>query len=90
VKAPAEVEDVAIEVEYVEDSFDDDDPGGDLGFCTAPIEDVVRGSLDFSKNSKAGLSRKLTEPCSGMLPTGEPSYERKPTDRKHSHRNGYV
>jgi hypothetical protein len=89
-KAPPEVEDVAIEVEYVEDSFDDENPRVGLGFCTAPIDYVVRGSLDFSFDSKASISRKFTEPCSGMLPTGEPSYERKPTGRKHSHRNGYV
>ena len=87
---PTEVEDVAIEVEYVEDSFDDDDPNADLGLCTAPVDDIVRKSLNFSDGSKAKTCGAFQMSCNEMLPTGEPSCERKPNTRNQNKRNVYV
>ena len=87
---PADVEDVAIEVEYVEDSFDDDDPKVDLGVCTAPMDDMVRNSLQFSDASKTKTCGGFQLSCNDMLPTGEPSWERKPCVRKQSKSNAYV
>ena len=72
-----------------EDSFDDDDPKADLGLCTAPMDDMVRNSLEFSDASKAKTCG-LQLSCSDMLPTGEPSCERKPSIRKQSNWNAYV
>jgi hypothetical protein len=83
-----DVEDVAIEVEYVEDSFDDDDddPRTNLGFCTVPMN-----GGDFPGGAKTRACGDYQMSCNEMLPTGEPSWERKPHVRKQSQRkNAYV
>jgi hypothetical protein len=90
---PMDVEDVAIEVEYVEDSDDDveededyeDDPEADLRMCAAPLGDVMKSSLQCTETKRAFPSS-----CSEMLPAGQPSFEQKPTSRKSSGRTGYV
>lgn len=86
-----DVEDVAIEVEYVEDSYEnddveDDDPDEDLGACTSPLDNVVKRSMQCSADAKAGLFPE----CSEMLPAGEPSFEQTPASRRNSRRTGYV
>ena len=88
--APLDIEDVAIEVEYVEDSFDEDDPKADLGLCAAPVDKMVRESLDFSDGSKEKAWGDFQLSCNDMLPTGEPSCEQKPYARKQNKRNSYV
>jgi hypothetical protein len=76
--ASVDIEDVAIEVEYVADSMDGVE-ATDLGFCANPVHDLVRKTLDFSKGSKETL----------QVPSG-PSRERKPSVSKHSKRHAYV
>jgi hypothetical protein len=68
----------------------DDDFNPNLGFCTAPVDDIVRQSLQFSSGAKAYLCRGFHEPYTEMSPTGEPSCERIAATRKQSNRNGYV
>jgi hypothetical protein len=87
---PMDVEDVAIEVEYVEDSSDEDDPEADLGMCTAPLDNVIHSSLQCSAETRNAMSIDFTRACSDMLPAGEPSFEQTPASRKHGRRNGYV
>lgn len=69
-------EDIAIEVEYMDDSQDDDDPKQDLGMCAAMDEAAMamQWSGDNQKSGAGGID--CTRPCGEPVsPAGQPSYE---------------